>query len=156
VTDNNVMRGRFEAALLAHEAANLVRKAPGLSDREARLIIAETWLVRDGDGYEPAAAQTAWVMYQAAHAEANSLESMEAGFEHYYGLPYHECDPFMQASWRAPWNASRQGLVVAFPDRRLYVEEYDDLEGGDFNYARYLSDLRAILEGHGIKCEVQS
>lgn len=152
----NGLRGKFEATLLAHQAADLVKKAPGLSDREARLIVAETWLVRDGDDYEPAATQTAWAMFQAAQAPNVAEESMRACFERFYGLPFDECDGFMQAGWQAPWNASRQSAVIKFPDRRLYIEEFDDLEGGEFNYARYLADLRAIIEGQGIKCEVQS
>jgi hypothetical protein len=42
-------------------------------------------------------------------------DKMKQSFEFFYGLPFDECDVFMQKSWEAAWKASREALVVELP-----------------------------------------
>ncbi|MFK3815110.1 hypothetical protein ACI2KG_00620 [Pseudomonas sp. NPDC089407] len=51
------------------------------------------------------------------------------------------------------WRASREAVVVQMPDRtsEAYCEEFDDVEGGSFNEAAYIRDVRKVIEAQGLK-----
>ncbi|WAP61841.1 hypothetical protein OZ911_18155 [Pseudomonas fortuita] len=51
------------------------------------------------------------------------------------------------------WQASRAAVVVQMPNRaaEAYREEFDDVEGGCFNEAAYISDVRKAIEAQGLK-----
>lgn len=51
------------------------------------------------------------------------------------------------------WQASREALVIELPNRfaEKYQDYYDDVEGGCFNEARYISDLTVAIEAAGVK-----
>ena len=57
-----------------------------------------------------------------------------------------------QTKWVA-WQASREAVVVELPNRaaEAYREEFDDLEGGSFNEAAYIRDVRKVIEAVGLK-----
>ena len=42
-------------------------------------------------------------------------DKMRTTFEFFYGIPFDECDAFMQKSWEAAWKASRESLVIELP-----------------------------------------
>jgi hypothetical protein len=42
-------------------------------------------------------------------------DKMRATCEFFYGIPFDECDAFMQKSWEAAWKASRETLVIELP-----------------------------------------
>ncbi|WP_161892269.1 hypothetical protein [Pseudomonas juntendi] len=60
--------------------------------------------------------------------------------------------PSVQSAWWA-WQASREDVVVQMPDRaaEAYREEFDDVEGGSFNEAAYIRDVRKAIEARGLK-----
>ena len=51
------------------------------------------------------------------------------------------------------WKASREAVVVELPNRaaEAYREEFDDVEGGSFNEAAYIRDVRKAIEAQGLK-----
>lgn len=51
------------------------------------------------------------------------------------------------------WRASREAVVVHMPNRasEAYREEFDDVEGGSFNEAAYIRDVRKVIEAQGLK-----
>ncbi|MDD2108983.1 hypothetical protein [Pseudomonas asiatica] len=51
------------------------------------------------------------------------------------------------------WRASREAVVVQMPNRasEAYHEEFDDVEGGSFNEAAYIRDVRKAIEAQGLK-----
>lgn len=51
------------------------------------------------------------------------------------------------------WQASREAVVVELPNRaaEAYREEFDDMEGGSFNEAAYIRDVRKAIEAQGLK-----
>lgn len=51
------------------------------------------------------------------------------------------------------WQASREAVVVELPNRaaEAYREEFDDVEGGSFNEAAYIRDVRKAIEAKGLK-----
>ena len=55
----------------------------------------------------------------------------------------------------AAWQASRQALVIQLPNRasEAYREEFEDVEGGSFNEAAYIRDVRKAIESQGVKCK---
>lgn len=55
-------------------------------------------------------------------------------------------------AWWA-WQASREAVVVELPNRaaEVYREEFDDVEGGSFNEAAYIRDVRKAIEAQGLK-----
>ncbi|CAH0649402.1 hypothetical protein EGJ22_06680 [Pseudomonas sp. p99-361] len=60
--------------------------------------------------------------------------------------------PSVQSAWWA-WQASREAVVVELPNRsaEAYREEFDDVEGGSFNEAAYIRDVRKAIEAQGLK-----
>ncbi|HFQ7428446.1 TPA: hypothetical protein ACHSVW_006103, partial [Pseudomonas aeruginosa] len=46
--------------------------------------------------------------------------------------------------WEA-WKASRAALRVELPDKAKFVEYYEDLEGGTFNWQRYMVAIQEAL-----------
>jgi hypothetical protein len=73
-----------------------------------------------------------WLMYDA---ESNA-----------YGLDK------IQDRWEV-WQASRESVVVELPNRaaEAYREEFDDVEGGSFNEAAYIRDVRKAIEAQSLK-----
>lgn len=55
-------------------------------------------------------------------------------------------------AWWA-WQASREAVVVEMPSRasEAYREYFDDVEGGSFNEAAYIRDVRKAIEAQGLK-----
>lgn len=51
------------------------------------------------------------------------------------------------------WQASRAAVAVELPNRasEAYREEFDDVEGGSFNEAAYIRDVRRAIEAAGLK-----
>lgn len=51
------------------------------------------------------------------------------------------------------WRTSREAVVVQMPNREseAYHEEFDDVEGGSFNEAAYILDVRKVIEAQGLK-----
>ncbi len=51
------------------------------------------------------------------------------------------------------WQASRKAVVVQMPNRasEAYREEFDDVEGGSFNEAAYIRDVRKAIEAQGLR-----
>ncbi|WP_060489648.1 hypothetical protein [Pseudomonas sp. NBRC 111121] len=60
----------------------------------------------------------------------------------------------VEGMWQA-WQASRDAVVVHMPSRssEAYREEFDDVEGGSFNEAAYIRDVRKAIEAQGVKCK---
>ena len=54
------------------------------------------------------------------------------------------------AAWKA-WQASRAALKVELPDKAQFVEYYEDLEGGMFNWQRYMVAIQEALQQAGIE-----
>lgn len=52
--------------------------------------------------------------------------------------------------WLA-WKASRAALRVELPDKAEFVEYYEDLEGGTFNWQRYMVAIQEALQQAGIE-----
>lgn len=52
--------------------------------------------------------------------------------------------------WKA-WKASRAALRVELPDKAKFVEYYEDLEGGTFNWQRYMVAIQEALQQAGIE-----
>lgn len=55
-------------------------------------------------------------------------------------------------AWWA-WQASREAVAVHMPNRAsdAYREYFDDVEGGSFNEAAYIRDVRKAIEAQGLK-----
>lgn len=49
------------------------------------------------------------------------------------------------------WKASRAALRVELPDKAKFVEYYEDLEGGTFNWQRYMVAIQEALQQAGIE-----
>lgn len=51
------------------------------------------------------------------------------------------------------WQASRAAVLVELPDRtsEAYQEYFDDVEGGSFNEAAYIRDVRTVIEAQGLR-----
>lgn len=51
-----------------------------------------------------------------------------------------------------PWEQSRKAQMITLPNRfdEKYQEYFDDVEGGSFNAAKYLSDVDAVLKAAGL------
>ncbi|HDS1682155.1 TPA: hypothetical protein QEM39_003732 [Pseudomonas putida] len=60
--------------------------------------------------------------------------------------------PLVSMSWWA-WQASRESVMVQMPNRAsdAYREEFDDVEGGSFNEAAYIRDVRKAIEAQGLR-----
>lgn len=54
--------------------------------------------------------------------------------------------------WLA-WGASREALVIELPNQydEKYQEYFDDVDGGGFNAAKYLADVKSTIEAAGLK-----
>ena len=59
-------------------------------------------------------------------------------------------DSHTQMAWKA-WQASRAALKVELPDRKQFVEYYEGLEGGEFNWRKYLTAVTEALQQAGIE-----
>ncbi|HHF0618077.1 TPA: hypothetical protein ACPH2G_004595 [Pseudomonas aeruginosa] len=57
---------------------------------------------------------------------------------------------FLNDRWQA-WKASRAALRVELPDKAKFVEYYEDLEGGTFNWQRYMVAIQEALQKAGIE-----
>ncbi|HFT1366727.1 TPA: hypothetical protein ACHT38_003134 [Pseudomonas aeruginosa] len=57
---------------------------------------------------------------------------------------------FLNDRWEA-WKASRAALRVELPDKAKFVEYYEDLEGGTFNWQRYMVAIQEALQQAGIE-----
>ncbi|MDU9393730.1 hypothetical protein [Pseudomonas sp. zfem002] len=57
----------------------------------------------------------------------------------------------IQDRWEV-WQASREAVVVELPNRaaEVYREEFEDVEGGSFNEAAYIRDVRKAIEAQGL------
>ncbi|MDH0287725.1 hypothetical protein N7414_01250 [Pseudomonas sp. GD04087] len=55
------------------------------------------------------------------------------------------------AQYLSVWQASRAALKVEMPDRKQFVEYYEGLEGGEFNWRKYLTAVTEALQQAGIK-----
>lgn len=55
------------------------------------------------------------------------------------------------AAWA--WQASREAVAVQLPNRasEAYRECFDNIEGGSFNEATYIRDVRKAIEAQGLK-----
>lgn len=55
-------------------------------------------------------------------------------------------------AWEA-WQKSREAQVIQLPDQYdpIYQEFFEDVDGGCFNYSKYLNDVRAVLASAGLK-----
>jgi hypothetical protein len=94
--------------------------------------------------------------------ENEMLEQFQAWFEKEFGFGKKEIlltddergKALLGAAWLA-WQASRQALVIQLPDRasEAYREEFEDVEGGSFNEAAYIRDVRTSIESQGVKCK---
>ncbi|MCE0877049.1 hypothetical protein LU680_17855 [Pseudomonas monteilii] len=60
---------------------------------------------------------------------------------------------WLYCAWVAGWKESRDAVVVKMPDRasKAYQEHFDDVEGGCFNEAAYIHDVRMAIEAQGLK-----
>ncbi|HHX6500981.1 TPA: hypothetical protein ACVGJ1_002854 [Pseudomonas aeruginosa] len=56
----------------------------------------------------------------------------------------------IQWDWET-WKASRAALRVELPDKAKFVEYYEDLEGGTFNWQRYMVAIQEALQQAGIE-----
>lgn len=61
---------------------------------------------------------------------------------------------WVEQAWWA-WQQSRADLVIALPNQcdEKYQEYFDDVEGGCFNYGKYLADARAVIEAAGVRVQ---
>lgn len=72
-------------------------------------------------------------------------------YAYYWDGTCYEDEEF-QLAWDS-WQASREALVVELPNRasEAYCEHFDDVEGGSFNEAAYIRDVRKAIEAQGLK-----
>jgi len=49
------------------------------------------------------------------------------------------------------WQASRAALRVDLPDKKQFVEYHEGLEGGEFNWQRYMVAVKEALQQAGIE-----
>ncbi|WP_343577991.1 hypothetical protein [Pseudomonas sp.] len=54
------------------------------------------------------------------------------------------------AMWEA-WQASRAALKMELPDQQPFWEYYEDVEGGTFNWSKYLTAVTEALQQAGIE-----
>ncbi len=59
-------------------------------------------------------------------------------------------EDWVQGAWIG-WQASRAALRVELPDKAKFVEYYEDLEGGTFNWQRYMVAIQEALQQAGIE-----
>ncbi|UUC20785.1 hypothetical protein NOV18_10010 [Pseudomonas asiatica] len=89
----------------------------------------------------------AWALSAKAHGEHFDLSRGNHGA---YKSPITH---WLYCSWVASYQASREAVVVELPNRaaEAYREEFDDVEGGSFNEAAYIRDVRKAIEAQGLK-----
>lgn len=89
----------------------------------------------------------AWAISAKAHGEHFDLSRGNHGA---YKSPITH---WLYCSWVASYQASREAVVVELPNRaaEAYREEFDDVEGGSFNEAAYMRDVRKAIEAQGLK-----
>ncbi|MCS8058023.1 hypothetical protein N0406_03310 [Pseudomonas aeruginosa] len=74
-------------------------------------------------------------------------EGMERNGESYTG---GEMWWLWEERWQV-WQRSRAALRVELPDKAKFVEYYEDLEGGAFNWQRYMVAIQEALQQAGIE-----
>ncbi|MPT02430.1 MAG: hypothetical protein E2581_28730 [Pseudomonas sp.] len=89
----------------------------------------------------------AWALSAKAHGEHFDLSRGNHGA---YKSPITH---WLYCSWVASYQASREVVVVELPNRaaEAYLEEFDEVEGGSFNEAAYIRDVRKAIEAQGLK-----
>lgn len=89
----------------------------------------------------------AWALSAKAHGEHFDLSRGNHGA---YKSPITH---WLYCSWVASYQASREVVEVELPNRaaEAYREEFDDVEGGSFNEAAYIRDVRKAIEAQGLK-----
>lgn len=89
----------------------------------------------------------AWALSAKVHGEHFDLSRGNHGA---YKSPITH---WLYCSWVASYQASREAVVVELPNRaaEAYREEFDDVEGGSFNEAAYIRDVRKAIEAQGLK-----
>lgn len=88
-----------------------------------------------------------WALSAKAHGEHFDLSRGNHGA---YKSPITH---WLYCSWVASYQASREVVVVELPNRaaEAYLEEFDEVEGGSFNEAAYIRDVRKAIEALGLK-----
>ncbi|HEJ1635622.1 TPA: hypothetical protein SL675_003878 [Pseudomonas aeruginosa] len=84
----------------------------------------------------------AWVRTQVPEPSLATVLAYSAGNDLY--LNTH-----IQGRYEG-WKASRAALRVELPDKAEFVEYYEDLEGGTFNWQRYMVAIQEALQQAGI------
>ncbi|MFK2910776.1 hypothetical protein [Pseudomonas sp. 3HC3] len=89
----------------------------------------------------------AWALSAKAHGEHFDLSRGN------HGAYKSQITHWLYCSWVASYQASREAVVVELPNRaaEAYREEFDDVEGGSFNEAAYIRDVRKAIEAQGLK-----
>ncbi|HGE2263603.1 TPA: hypothetical protein ACNINC_002155 [Pseudomonas aeruginosa] len=80
-------------------------------------------------------------------------------FEAWHHAEFGYCISEEDDAWNAgecakrweTWQASRAALRVELPDKAKFVEYYEDLEGGTFNWQRYMVAIQEALQQAGIE-----
>lgn len=87
-------------------------------------------------------------LFEARYPDIN-LERDKYRTEFYIALP-------TRALWEA-WNAALDAAEIVFPNQRdeKYQDYYDDVEGGSFNYSRYLNDVRNAITATGLGLRIK-
>lgn len=119
-----------------------------------------------GSKYITVAEQQAASHAGAALMDTNKMREMREAFERTNSRDHRRqppkgnnyIDPMAQADWESfqkGWQASREAVVVEMPSRasEAYREYFDDVEGGSFNEAAYIRDVRKAIEAQGVKCK---
>lgn len=77
-------------------------------------------------------------------------------------IGWHERDEngYLMATIRDQWigfNAALDAVEIVFPNQRdeKYQDYYDDVEGGSFNYSRYLNDVRNAITATGLGLRIK-
>ncbi|WP_271013887.1 hypothetical protein [Pseudomonas aeruginosa] len=80
-------------------------------------------------------------------------QAMREEFEAWWNLPAQsELRKSCARGWaEVIWQASRAALRVELPDKAKFVEYYEDLEGGTFNWQRYMVAIQEALQQAGIE-----
>ncbi|HEJ1456487.1 TPA: hypothetical protein SLU67_002754 [Pseudomonas aeruginosa] len=85
----------------------------------------------------------AWVRTQVPEPSLATVLAYSAGNDLYL-------NPHIQGRYEG-WKASRAALRVELPDKAKFVEYYEDLEGGTFNWQRYMVAIQEALQQAGIE-----
>ncbi|QIE86736.1 hypothetical protein [Pseudomonas nitroreducens] len=61
------------------------------------------------------------------------------------------CVDALECALREAWQASRAAIKVELPEQKPFWEYYDDIEGGEFNWRKYLTAVDEALQQAGIE-----